>query len=43
VRDQPFDDDDFFDLEHLLAPGRPRLTAAVFEAILDTELGFESS
>jgi hypothetical protein len=42
LRDMPFDDTDFFDLEHLLAPGRPRLTDAVFEALLDTDLGLEA-
>lgn len=42
LRALPFDDDEFFDLEHLLAPARPRLTDAVFEAILDTELGFDA-
>lgn len=42
LRDLPFDDTDFFDLEHLLAPGRPRLTDAVFGALLDTDLGLEA-
>ena len=41
LRAVPFDDDEFFDLEHLLAPARPRLTDAVFEALLGTELGFD--
>lgn len=42
LRDEPFDDDEFFDLEHLLAPARPRLTDAVFAGIVDRDLGFEA-
>ena len=42
LRMEPFDDDEFFDLEHLLAPARPRLTDAVFEALVGVELGFEA-
>ena len=42
LRSEPFSDDEFFDLEHLLAGGRPRLTDAVFGALLDTDLGFEA-
>ncbi|MDW3220736.1 MAG: hypothetical protein R8F63_19200 [Acidimicrobiales bacterium] len=42
LRSLPFEDDEFFDLEHLLAPARPRLTDAVFEALLDTELGIDA-
>lgn len=39
LRDVQFDDDDFFDLEHLLASGRPRLTDAVFTELLGFDLG----
>jgi len=39
LRDLEFSDDDFFDLEHLLAQSRPRLTDAVFAAVIDTNLG----
>lgn len=42
LRSEPFGDDDFFDLEHLLAPGRPRLTDAVFSALIGTDLGLEA-
>lgn len=37
LRDVPFNDDDFFDLEHLLASGRPRLT----DALIIELLGFD--
>lgn len=42
LRDVPFADDEFFDLEHLLAPGRPRLTDAVFRVLLGFDLELAS-
>ena len=43
LREAPFDNDDFYDLEHLLAPFRPALTDFFFEELLGHELGFEQS
>ena len=38
LRSEIFAEDDFFDLEHLLAPHRERLTSAVFDQLLE-EIG----
>lgn len=42
LRSLQFDDDEFFDLEHLLSAARPRLTDAVVDALLDVDLGLAS-
>lgn len=43
LRNAPFGDDDFYDLEHLLAPFRPDLTDMFFEELLGAELDLEQS
>lgn len=41
LRSLEFDDDEFFDLEHLLAAARPRLTDIVIESLLGIDPGLE--
>ena len=43
LRAVPYADDDFFDLEHLLAPGRARLTDEVFAGLLGVDLGLDDA
>ena len=40
IRDLPFDNDDFFDLEHLLAAGRGELTEAFLRSLFGEDFSF---